>query len=202
MAPSRRRWLPRMARRLGLDRNELRRRSDRVESAITLVLLLGFLIGVPAAGIHTGQSAHRAQQRAERASARHLVTAELTASAERAREPEGAETGARHLDRPLVPARWHYAGVWHSGRIPAAPGSREGTKIPVWVDGQGRLSGPPAHDDGDGRPAYLVAGLSMFGLSAALWLARRGVRWVFIQRQLAAWEAEWAAVAPEWTRRR
>ena len=42
-------WTASLARRLGLDRNPLRRRSDRAEAWIRIALVLAFVIGAPLA---------------------------------------------------------------------------------------------------------------------------------------------------------
>ena len=48
------------ARRLGLDRNPLRRGTDRIEAALRLVLMVLLVAGVPAAAVLAGQRAdHR-----------------------------------------------------------------------------------------------------------------------------------------------
>jgi hypothetical protein len=201
MTPPRRRGRPRLARRLGFDHNGLRRRSDRVESAITVILLLGFLLGVPSLGVMTARTVHENEKRAARAAAaRHPVTAVLTVTAPDARSSR-AESG--RPARPLATARWSYDGIRHIGKVRATPGSEPGTKVRIWVDDRGWNAGPPQAAATDHtRPAVLVAGLFMIASSAMIWMTRRGVRWVFIRRQLPAWEAEWAMVAPHWTGRR
>jgi hypothetical protein len=71
--------LARMARRLGFDRNPLRRGTDRIEAALRLVLVVLLVAAVPAAAVLAGQQAdHLALNRAHAEQAGdHLVTAVL-----------------------------------------------------------------------------------------------------------------------------
>jgi DNA polymerase III epsilon subunit-like protein len=71
--------LERCARRLGLDRNPLRRRMDRIEAAIRLATMILLLVAVPIAAIVGGRRAdHLALRQAHaQAAADHQVTAIL-----------------------------------------------------------------------------------------------------------------------------
>src|SRR6201995_6192214 len=49
------RSLARLARRLGIDRNPLRRGTDRIEAALRLVVILLAVVAVPAAAVAAGR---------------------------------------------------------------------------------------------------------------------------------------------------
>ena len=71
--------LARCTRWLGLERNPLRRRTDRIEAAIRLAMIVLFLVAVPTAVIAAGRQAdHLALRQAHaRQAAEHQVTAVL-----------------------------------------------------------------------------------------------------------------------------
>lgn len=196
-----RRGIGAFARGLGLGRNALRRRADRVESAILLAVLAGFAVGVPAVAIQAARWSYESERPARAGEpVRHTVSAVLAMDAPMAR-PMLSRTGEEDRDRllrPLVPARWVFRGVRHSGPVPAGPGTPAGTRVPIVVDDAGAAVYSPA-------PGIVLALAVMSGVAAGVvaalllvylwWL----VRWVFVRRQLAAWGAEWAAVAREWS---
>ena len=103
--PARR--LARLARWLGFDRNPLRRGTDRIETALRLMLIILLALAVPAATVAVGWRAdqhalHRAQ--AERA-VDHLVTAVLLQDAPASGAPDPYTSGltatARSAPIPL-----------------------------------------------------------------------------------------------------
>src|SRR5438270_4089297 len=73
----------RLSRWLGLDRNPLRRGTDRVEAALRLVLIILLVLVVPAAAVAAGRWAdHKAMRQAQvEQAANHLVTAVLLRNA-------------------------------------------------------------------------------------------------------------------------
>lgn len=193
--------LARCARRLGFDRNPLRRRTDRIEAAIRLATMVLLLVAVPIAAIVAGQltdhlalrDAH-AQQGAE-----HEVTAVLLRQARAAVVPDPYAS----VQLTYVLARWQPPGKPpRSGQVLALAGARAGSTVAVWIDGSGALaSPPPGHRDivGDVTVAAittcLAASLLVLGSNA---LALR----VLDRRRLRAWDAEWRATGPLWSGRR
>ena len=114
----------RLARRLGLDGNPLRRRTDKIEAWLATLTLVVFLTGAPVLSVAAGRA---------------WVT---------------GHSPARHLNHGAVLGREAVAAVV----VPVALG---------WV---------------------------------LLCLAEVG-RWVLDRRRLAGWDAAWAAVGPQWTKR-
>lgn len=176
----------------------LRRPADHVESSIIVTLLLVFLIGAPLLGVVAGRSSYETNLRAEQAqAARQMVTARLTANAP---APAPAIDDATP---PTVPAaaQWTHAGEVHAGLVRVRPGTKADTKVPVWVDGNGRpVNGQHTHLETVGH-AVITGGASVFGTAFVCWLAASLVRRVFISRHLAEWHADWSVAEPKWSGR-
>ncbi len=187
-----------LARRLGLDRNPLRRRIDRLQAALMAGLLAAFLAGAPlltiaAAGwVHAVGTRERHAQRSW-----HQVPVVLAQAAPR-------QATFRHWSPPALVRAWWTppGGPARSAEVPATPGGRAGNTVRVWA---GR-SGPPASGPltGDELTARVIAtgilvpaalAVIMLGLAVA-------ARQLLDRRRLAAWEADWTTVAPRWTRNR
>lgn len=74
--------------------------------------------------------------------------------------------------------------------------------VPLWVDSAGSPTGFPvnhhrqvlAHETDAAAVAIMAPGIVLLCLA---WAGRR----VIARRRLADWEAAWAAVGPEWTKR-
>jgi hypothetical protein len=187
-----------IARKLGLDRNPLRRRTDRIAAGAAILLLAVFLIGAPFLSVAAAGWAARpgaAQLRAERS--RHQVPAILLQAA-----PNPAASADGVLGYSLVLARWTTPdGRARTGRIPVSTGLAAGRTVRLWVDAAGSPAGPPLND----RlvPAYegTAAAAAAAALGIVLLCLAWAGRWVLDRRRLAGWEAAWAAVGPQWTRR-
>jgi len=163
-----------------------------------MTLLFVFFVGAPLLGLMVGRSSYDSSLRTERALAtKHPATARLTANAP---TPAPAFDTAPPSTVPVA-ARWTYAGVVHVGKVAAQPGTKAGTEVAVWVDGNGRpVTGHRSHAVTVGH-AVIMGGASVFTLAFTFWLAGLLVRRVFIRRQLAAWDADWSASEPRWTGR-
>ena len=107
-------------RRLWPDRNPLRRRSDRVEFAVVVVLLVVFLAGAPLTALAAARWATASGLRAERAQAgRHQVAAVLLRDA-----PAMSGSLSFPVPDPQVPARWAGPAGPATGEVYAQPGAR------------------------------------------------------------------------------
>lgn len=190
-------WRQRGARRNGPPRNGLRRGSGRAESAILAALLWAFLGGVLVLAPAATRSTYEAGLRAERMPAgRHQVTAVLTEDAVRPRPPFLEN---RPPTKVLVAAAWQDAGTTRTGQVWVPVGRQAGSTVRIWVNGTGgRVAAPQTRTQTRWFTALTGTGC-VLGLTLLWWLSRRLVRRAFLRRQLAAWEAEWAVVGPEWT---
>jgi hypothetical protein len=191
-------WLARLLRGRRLDRNPLRRGSDRFETIVLGALLAAFLTAAPfvahAAGSWGYDSAAR-QAQAQRASF-FQVTATLLGSAP-------VVTGFGSASGFAVEARWRAPdGRARTGELLVTAHVAAGHSTRIWVDRTGRLTGPPLDRDQVTGRTQLAAGVAVGGLAAALiatgWLVRRSLD----RRRLSGWDTEWLANGPRWSPRR
>lgn len=183
-------------RRLCLDRNPLRRATDRAEFAVVALLLVTFLIAAPLTALAAVDWAAASGLRAERAGL-HQVPAVLLHDA-----PSPAGSLGLPAPAPLAVARWPGSAGPRTGMVYALPGARAGSTVLVWTDRSGRLTAAPAGAIDVAGQKFLAAVAAPAVLALLMlpaWLIAAGI---LDQRRLAAWEADWAATEPQWTRRR
>lgn len=186
-------------RRAGLDRNPLRRRSDRIEAYATLVLIALFAMAAPVAAWRAGQVVYQEGAQAERIeqAERSHTSAVLLADAETAPTFRGTATVV------LVRARWTAPdGTPRTGRLTASAGAPAGAQTPIWVDRAGRLTGPPQTHDQTVASAVTSGGLVALALALAFMGVRALLRRGLDRRRLADWEAAWLHTEPLWSGRR
>ena len=191
-------WLARLLRGRRLDRNPLRRGSDRAETVVLGALLAAFLAAAPFAGHAAGSWAHASAVRdaqAQRASL-HQVTATLLGAA-----PVLSSYGS--ASDLAVEARWRAPdGRVRTGELLVTATMAAGHSTRIWVDRAGQLTGPPLSRDQIAGRVQLAAGVAVGGLAVLLimaaWLARRDID----RRRMAAWDADWMANGPRWSPRR
>jgi hypothetical protein len=189
----------RLSRRLGFDRNPLRRRWDRVETWIMAGLLTLFLAGVPLTWLGVGRWVQQGGMREQRAQQTwHAVPAVVLhgappLSTDMFRIP--VATGAK------APAAWTGPGGRRlAGQVPVAFGTRTGARVQVWVDSSGHFTGPPLTPSQLAKRVLGAEVLAALTLAAALLTLAGLARWQLNRRRLAAWEYQWALVGPRWTR--
>ncbi|TNY35786.1 hypothetical protein [Thermomonospora catenispora] len=186
-APTR---LGRLRRRFGFDRNEMRRRVDRVQWTVGVTLVLVFLLAAPALAVWAGARAYDAGVRAERR--QHATRWEATATV----TGPGGVSGERYLHR-TVQATWRAPnGAVRSGRIPAWKDAEVGARRQIWVDRSGRpVARPRPHSRTLVDAGYAAVG-GTAGVGAPLlfvyWLVRRRCDRI----RYAQWDAEWARIDP------
>jgi len=186
----------RVVRGLWPDRNPLRRTLDRVEAVIVGGLAVAFLAGAPLATVAAGHAAYYygARTAAAQRASWHQVPAVLLATA-----PTDGYSG--YL--PVVRARWTAPnGTRHTGLVPASPGTPPGVTVMVWVDAAGQQTGPPLQLSQVRSQAALTAALAPVVLAMIVLYAGQIAHYLLGRRRLAAWEAEWRAIGPQWTRQR
>lgn len=189
------RWR-RLARRLGCDRNPLRRRSDLIEAWFLPVVIVVFLALGPLVAGATGLwvradnvAAHRAQL------SWHRVTAVLLQASP---GPLMSDGGANSWV-VWTPARWAVDGRLRFGNVPAAAGTRAGSAVPVWLDRAGKVRVPALTVAQAGDRVVVAASMALAALAVLLaGLALVGRR-ILDRRRLAGWEAAWQSVGPRWS---
>jgi hypothetical protein len=187
----------RAVRGLWPDRNPLRRTMDRVEAMVAGGLVVAFLAGAPLAAVAAGHAAYTAASHTAHAQQAtwHQVPAVLTATAPRA--------GFR-ITRVTAPARWTAPdGTRHTGTVPVPPGTSAGQAVMVWVDAAGQLTGQPPLQLSQVRGQVVLAAMfTPLAVGFALLCAGLLVHTVLGRRRLAAWDTDWQATEPQWTRGR
>jgi hypothetical protein len=188
----------RLARRLGLDANPLRRRTDRIAVWLAVQFLVVALVAVPLFSVAAFTWAGRvgtAEQRAER-SWREVRAVLLRPTP----APDSFAGGV--FGYAWVPARWTAPdGRARSGDIPVVVGLGAGRSVPMWVTANGTPTDAPlTHRAVVARAATAaaVAGVLLLTVLSCLALV---VRWLLERRRLADWELAWAIVGPQWTKR-
>ena len=175
-----------LARRLGLDRNPLRRGTDRAEAWIRIALVLAFLIGAPLAAWGTGSWAKSVAPTA----------------AQLLRSVPGDSDQWFTVRFAWVKARWTVPhGPVRTGYVQAPVGSRAGSTVPVWLDRAGRPTEPPLPPSQIRGWVLMMAVIAPAAL-ALLLLAMIGILGrIMDRRRLASWGQAWSAIGPQWTRR-
>lgn len=189
-------WL---RRRCGLEANPVRRGTDRAETWVRMVLAVAFLVCAPTLGINLSHSTGAAMTReahAETAS-RYLVPATLLTNAQQTRHYPATGSGYSWAS-----ARWTGRNGSHRlGEVQAQAGARKGSVVRIWTGRDGRLVPPPL------THAQIVSRMVTVGLLAPLMLGllllimAGVVHRALDRRRMAAWEADWNLVEPQWTRR-
>jgi hypothetical protein len=185
-------WLGRLLCRLRLDRNPLRRGSDRAETAMLCVLLAAFLAGAPfaahAAGAWTQATSAREAQAQQSAS--HPVEATVLQAAPWNTEGYSSE----------VSARWEAPdGRPCTGQILVPTSTPAGSSLMIWVSQAGRLTSPPLQRSQVTDRTELAEGLAVAAVAVVLIVAGLVGRWSLDRRRLAGWDAEWLAAGPRWS---
>ena len=189
---------PRLARRLGLDGNPLRRRTDKIEARLVALLLAVFIIGAPlltVAIVGWVGRAGTAEQRVERSW--RPVSAVLLQAAP---APPSTSEG---ISYSWVRARWITPhGSRRTGQIPVSTAMAAGRAVRLWVDAAGSpTTDPPlTHRAIRGRES-IAAVIAPFGLGIVLACLAWAGRWELDRRRFADWEAAWSVVGPQWTKR-
>ncbi len=185
----------RLTRRLGSERNPLRRRSDLIEAWITPAALVAFLALSPIFAATADLWV-----RADNAATAHAQLSWQRVSAVLLAAPPGpmmSDNGANSwID--WTPARWTADGRLRIGKIPAAAGTPAGSTVPVWLDRAGNVRQPAMTPAQTERRAIAVAATAIAALAVLLAGLALASRRVLDRQRLAAWETAWLVVGPQW----
>jgi hypothetical protein len=191
----------RAARFLGLDRNPLRRRVDRVEGWLTVLLAATFLFVGPFVAWRGGAAAYREAAQVARAEQHDHVRVGAVLEEAAVRTYSGSDRSP--LVQKPVRARWTGPdGSEHHGMIVPRRPAPAGAVHPVWTDAAGNLTRPP-RTAGDLRLEGIRAGVEVqLIIGAVLIGCLMIVRRVANRRRLASWQGEWTYIEPRWRNRR
>jgi hypothetical protein len=187
----------RLARRLGIDGNPLRRRSDVIAAwllPVAIVLFFGLCPVIYAVIGMRVRADNAAVQRAE--ATWHQANAELLQAAG---GPQQTGSGSNTWT-VLAPIRLVENGRAYDANHPVAAGTAADTQVKVWLNRTGSLEVPPlsaaqADDRVLADTLVALAALAVL-LAGGTWATRR----MLDRRRLAGWETEWLAVGPRWSR--
>jgi hypothetical protein len=185
----------RLVRIFALDRNELRRRSDRIAAWFLLGLMITF---VPLATVAAITAARWVQADGTRQLGPELRLTQVTAVL--VRDAPAADTIALVSNFWWVPARWMAGGMSHTGAVPAAPGTQAGTSVRIWIDAAGKVQQPPLTSSQLSARVVLTAAATPLAVALCMLLAWCGLRCLLDRRRLASWGESWSMVGPSWTR--
>jgi hypothetical protein len=180
-----------------LDRNPLRRTSDRIETLVLILLAVVFLAAAPLAAAASGTWAHASAQRAEvaQAASRYPVTAVvLTVAA-----PQAAGYGS---SVSIAQARWTApdgAAVTRGVLVPV--GTAVHARLSIWTTRDGQPAARPLNESQVASTTLLGEAAGVGALAIVLALGGVLARWSLNRRRLAAWDADWAVIGPRWTTR-
>ncbi|WP_020547274.1 Rv1733c family protein [Nonomuraea coxensis] len=172
------------------DRNPLRRRTDRLESALLVAAVLLVLASVWPA-VLAGRAVYETGMAETRVGpgGRQQVTATLLQDA----PPPRAAFGEASPQLPRAQARWTGPdGAARTGDVPAPGLARSGTAVRIWIDAEGRPATAPKKPVEIG---FRGAGMAVFTVLASVLLAVIGFtagRWVLDRRRYRSWDAAWA----------
>jgi hypothetical protein len=192
----------RLSRRLGLDGNPLRRRIDKLAACMAALLMAVFLIGTPMLSVAAARWAGHAAATAQRAarSWRQVPAVLLRGAPLPAVGWPFGSFWVTARGSSWVMARWAAPdGHERAGRILVSTGLAGGHTVRLWVDAAGSPTGPPPHYGAPMASEAPAAVLATVALGGVLWWLAGAVRRALDRRRLAAWEAAWAAVGPQWT---
>lgn len=189
-------WPLRVIRGARLDRNPLRRGVDRLETCLLVGLFVLLAAGAPFAAQAAGHTSYLRgwHTRQEQLLARHQVQAVLTRDA-------GPLSGYSLSAYVLAPATWDSPGGGRrSGEVPAEPGSRAGTPVTVWTDGNGYLDSPPLAVSEIASQADAATTGVIVGSGVVYIVGAAVIRLLLNRRRMTAWDADWRVTAPTWNR--
>jgi hypothetical protein len=178
------------------DYSPLRRRIDRFEAWLKLLLLIAIL-SAPVFGFLAARATFNAGVHAERVQRADRVrtTAVLL-------QDSAAVAGSRTGPPTTVSAKWTGPdGQPHTGRLFISGGASTGDTVTLWIDAQGRPTDVPQDRAQTLGQAFAVGMFVMAGVVVLLFLLRKAMHRLFEHRRLATWQLEWDLVEPTWSRR-
>jgi hypothetical protein len=187
-------WLTRMLRGRRLDHNPLRRRSDRVETIVGVLLVVGFAVAAPftVQAAAAGGYAFAQHERVTAMATRHEVTAVTQEMAI-----------SLTYGKSWVSARWTAPnGRPRTGQVEIAGGTPKGSSDRIWVTTSGDVAPPPLLASEVSQIADCAAVAAGLGLAVVCLIAQAAMRHALNRRRMAAWDAGWAAAEPRWNHQR
>ena len=180
--------LSRRLREIWPDANPLRRRSDRAEAKLLGALCAIFLVCAPVLTFLAGGYVYQSAVRAQHSS--YQVTAVLQSN---------ARPLADNARKAAATATWTAPnGSAQRGSVFVPVGARARSRLRIWVDTAGQLTGMPLRGPVLAADVAVAAVLTSAGLGSVLGGIAATARWMLHRRRLAAWDAAWQSIEPQW----
>lgn len=175
---------------LSISKNPLRRPIDRVAAGITLLLLMGALIAVPASAMFAGSLHADLADRAQ-AVARQSKPIEAVLATGPALSVPVSEAYSQDAVSSTAVVEWRVGAQEHRSTIQVPADARVGDRATVWVDQQGNRVSPPA-DAGSLTASAVFAALLLLvilelGLFALIAATQHAARRIGMRH----WGREW-----------
>jgi hypothetical protein len=198
-AVSPRRLMRRITRCIGADGNPLRRRVDKFEIWTRITLVLAFLVITP---LITPVVGHDAEISGTRQARQDAAWKQVQATVRRSAPQQFYGYGS--LSAYWVPATWQApSGAPMHGRVPVRAGTTAGTRVAVWVNRAGRVTGRAPMTPGTVQFRTLLTEYMTVAGLALLVLGLMGLlRLLLNRRRMMTWALEWACFGPRWSTRR
>ncbi|GAA5204722.1 Rv1733c family protein [Streptomyces thinghirensis] len=181
-------------------RNPLRRRTDRLEGWVALGILLAVLVAAPAAMFAVGDTAYRHYRSTAEHEARTRDHRPAVLVHDAPRHPEPGSDEAKKTRYPVKVRFTGPDGTARTGRADVEPGLSADSTVLVWVDAAGEITEPPLTSEQIRSRTMGWAILAFLGVVLTGLAAHAATALVLRRRNLAGWDAAWAATAPRWSR--
>lgn len=187
--------LTRLGTYLGLDRNPLRRRRDRIEARVRLTLAALLVLGGPALALWSAGRVHDdllARARTQQAG-HHLVTAVVrTPGEQQMSEMDGGRTVVVHATARMP------SGRDRDVRVPVPAGTHNGDTVRVWVDSREQVVQRPLTAQDATWTAVFTGLMVPPMLGMLVWAVAAGVRALCMRLAEDDWERAWASADTQW----
>lgn len=182
----------RLWRRRPWSANPLMRGSDRLESAVWMVVVVVMLAVIPIAGA-AGTAEYTSA--AERIRVENATKVSVTATVlEEPKQIAGTEPEQAMSGRFEAPARWVREGRERTATIEVPLATKPGDRLPVWIGGDGGPTTPPQPSTAAASSATAVA----VALLAEVWVGAVVLAWLagalLNVRRRMRWGREWRLI--------
>ncbi|MFI6169553.1 hypothetical protein ACIBCN_22415 [Nocardia sp. NPDC051052] len=180
----------RTCRRVGLDRNPMRRREDRVQTMVAAALALVFLIIVPVLVLVVGVRVYHTETAVVQAKTAQLHQVDATVT----------ETGKAPLYAPIMPTKvqWKDAdGVAHLADYQSTTVVQPGQSVTIWLNGADKIVEPPSQTQALSKAVLLTSG-ALLGVLIMVGACYFALRRSLDRKRLRMWEMEWATADLRW----
>ncbi|MEV0296894.1 hypothetical protein [Nocardia sp. NPDC050710] len=180
----------RTCRRVGLDRNPMRRREDRLQAGVGALLTVLVLLAVPLVALLLGKPLYEEENRAVQAETAQLHRVDATV----------LEVGQAPLYAPVTPVKVSWRETDGSTRVADYHSTvlvKPGATVPVWLNDSGRVVEPPSATRPLSRALFTCSAIIfavLIGCSGGYLMLRTGLD----RRRARMWESEWATAGLTW----